>query len=56
MEIELEEAELAKVNVSIVGDYKIAVEKAIKISVDKNLANIPGTTYVFCDVSGSMGA
>jgi hypothetical protein len=56
MEAELEEEELAMVDVYIVKDYKIAVENAIRISVDKNLANIPGTTYVFCDVSGSMGA
>jgi hypothetical protein len=40
---------------SIVDDYQTAIGKAIKISVDKNLANIPGITYVFCDDSGSMG-
>lgn len=34
--------------------YKQAIENALKISCDKNLDTIPGITYVFVDVSGSM--
>jgi hypothetical protein len=47
--------EYSKLNATLVKDYMGAVEKAIKISIDKNLDSIPGVTYVFCDVSGSMG-
>ncbi len=35
-------------------DYKNALEKAIQVAVNKNLDSIPGKTYIFCDVSGSM--
>jgi telomerase protein component 1 len=41
---------------SIGENFKKAIEKAIQIAVDKNLDSIRGVTYVFCDVSGSMGA
>lgn len=34
--------------------YSAAIERAIKISVDKNLDTIPGVTYILIDVSGSM--
>lgn len=36
--------------------FKTAIEQAIRISIDKNLDKIVGTTYVFCDVSGSMSS
>ena len=34
--------------------YKIAVDQAIKTSIDKNLPQLKGHTVIFADVSGSM--
>ncbi|KAM3135239.1 Telomerase protein component 1 [Paramecium bursaria] len=38
----------------LIDAYSEAIEEAIRISVDKNLETIPGVTYIFVDVSGSM--
>ncbi|CAK58727.1 unnamed protein product (macronuclear) [Paramecium tetraurelia] len=51
-EVQIEEE--VDVPPKVIQSYKDAIEKAMKIAVDKNLETISGVTYVFVDVSGSM--
>ncbi len=41
-------------NLSQVESLKDALDKALKISIDNNIDELKGLTYIFCDVSGSM--
>lgn len=48
--------QFALVNEDIANQYMESIERAIQISVNKNLETIKGHTAIFSDVSGSMNS